>query len=227
VNSTTDVQFVNAVAVNQGPIAIGDATSVGINDQGFLSNRTVVLVAPDPSSPATNALLYFTPATDANVLNAGASARVGFPNRLDYTIAPIPGVSGYQYWTGLKRTAQRVIDGWSQDPNTYPGVRAAGAAIEAREPQIQRVSISIKIRTNNGVSLTSISDSIKSAVVGYVNSLQLGNSVVLSNIVALVQAQSGVDSVVLVNPILENEIITIGDKSVARTSPSSITLSNA
>jgi hypothetical protein len=227
VNSTTSVDFVNANAVSQGPLAIGDSSSVGINDQGFMTKRTVALVAPDPANPASSALLYFTPGTDANLLSVGANARVSFPNRLGFKISPVPGVSGYQYWTGLKRAAQRVLDGWAQDTISYPGVRAAGAAIEVREPQIQRVSISMKIRTNSGVSLTQVADAIKSAIVGYVNSLGLGESVVLSEIVSLVQSQSGVDTVVLVSPTLDSELIAIGSKSVARTSPSSITLSNA
>jgi hypothetical protein len=49
----------------------------------------------------------------------------------------------------------------------------------------------------------------------------------LSEVVSLVQAQAGVDTVVLVSPTLDTEIIAIGASSVARTSPTDITLSNA
>lgn len=147
------------------------------------------------------------------------------PNRLGFGTEPVPGMSGYQFWTGLKRKVQRVVDGYAPEPGVYPGVRAAGAFIEVREPQIQRVKVSLKIKTSRGVSLQAISDIIKSGVVGYINSLGLGQDVVLSEIISLVQEISGVEAVVMTYPSPTGERITINSNAIARTSSKDITLS--
>jgi hypothetical protein len=220
------VDYANAAALSEGPTTVGVLDSVYLADQGFSSFRTVSCVAPDPADPGSAAVLSFTPSEDAALFTEARGARVAFPNRLGYETKPVPGASGYQYWTGLKRRVQRVVDGWEPDPETYPGVRASGASIEVREPQIQRVEVGIRVKTKDGVALQSIADTVKSEIVGYVNSLGLGQDVILSEIVSLVQAVDGVDSVVLESPKLDAERVAVGDKSVARTSPSEITLSS-
>ena len=98
-------------------------------------------------------------------------------------------------------------------------------ALPIWEPQIQRVSVSLKIKTSRGVSLQAISDTIKSSVVGYINSLGLGQDVVLSEVIKLVQDISGVEAVVMTYPLPTGERITISSNAIARTSSKDITLS--
>lgn len=222
-----NIQYTNSSASNQGPFELGSGGvgSITINDQGYSTYRTVTCVVPDPSDPTDFALVTMTPGYNISLFNPGQDAAVSLPNRLNFPNNPVPGISGYQFWTGLKRTVQRTVDGYSPDPVTYPGVRAAGVAIEVREPQLQDVSLSIQIATNQGVALSSIADTVTSSVIGFINSLGLGQSVVLSEIVSIIQGISGVNSVILVNPSLDQGEITVSDNAIARTSTSLITIS--
>lgn len=225
--STTAVDYDNANVAAEGPFALGAAgvDSIRILDQGYETYRTVRTVAPDPTDPTNIALVVVEPGYDISLLNEGQGARVSLPNRLGFATDPVPGISGYQYWIGLKRRVQRVLDGFEPDSTTFPGVRAAGVGIEAREPQIQRVTLNIKVKTKEGVALASISDTIKSSVVGFINSLGLGVDVILSDIVCIVRETAGVESVILVDPELKTERITVNDDAIARTTPNGITLS--
>lgn len=221
------VEYTNTEAISEGPFALGagNENSVRVLDNGYVTYRMVESVAPNPLAPTEEARLVVSPGFDLSLLNEGQSARLEFPNKLNYPADPVPGLSGYQYWIGLKRTAQRTVDGYEPNPITFPGTKASGVFHEVREPQIQRVGINIKIKTKDGVALASVSDTIKSNVVGFINSLGLGEDVILSEVVAIAQESPGVESVVLVIPELEEERITINDNAIARTSSEEIVLS--
>ena len=227
INSLTEVDYLNSSAINEGPSALGSlgVDSIRIIDQGFTTYRKILAVCPNPLEPTELGQIVLTPGYDTSLLNEDNVAKISFPNRLGFDSNPIPGISGYQYWTGLKRTVQRVLDGYAPDAENFPGVRASGVAIEAREPQIQRVTLNIKVKTKEGVALASIIDPIKSNVVGFINSLGLGQDVILSEIVSIIQSTGGVESVILVSPTLDTERITISDKAVPRTTPSEIFIS--
>ena len=160
-----------------------------------------------------------------SLFNEIQGAQLTLPTRLSFDNQPVPGMAGYQFWTGLKRTTQRVVDGYEPDPTNFPGVRASGAQIEVREPQIQRVGLQLKVKTSKGVSLQSISDSIKSAVAGYINSLGLGQDVILSQVVSLAQSVPGVDAIVMAYPDPKTERITINSNAIARITTNDVTLS--
>jgi hypothetical protein len=226
VPSTTQVDYTNPNASNEGPVAIGSGgNTISLLDQGFVTYRKVVIVNPKPNDPTNRAIVVVSPGYDISLLNEGQGAKLTLPTRLGFGTDPVPGMSGYQFWTGLKRRAQRVVDGYEPDSATFPGARASGAQIEVREPQIQRVSIQLKIKTTKGVSLQSLSDTIKSAITGYINSLGLGQDVVLSECIKLAQDVPGVDSVVLSFPTPGTERITINSNGIARISSSDVTLS--
>lgn len=226
VTATGVVQYINPLANNQGPSALGSSgtTSISVLDQGYSTYRQVTTLAPNPSDPTNTSLVVLSPGYNLSLLNQGQGAVLTLPNRLGFSSEPVPGISAYQYWTGLKRTVQRTVDGYAPDTTDFPGVRAAGVAIEVREPQIQQVAMTIQVTTNQGVALSAISDTIISSVVGYINSLGLGQSVILSQIVSIIQNVSGVQSVVLTNPVLETELITINNNAIARTSSTQIVL---
>lgn len=225
--SQSVVEFTNSNVADEGPVALGEfgTNSLAVLDQGFSTYRKVVLVAPSQADPANRTTVILEPGYDISLFTEGRHAMLSTPNRLGFSKDPVPGMSGYQFWTGLKRRVQRTVDGFEPDTTTFPGVRAAGVSIEVREPQIQRVSIVAKIKTNEGVSLAAIADSIRSNVIGFINSLGLGQDVILSEVVSLIQNTSGVDAVVLVDPVLDQERIVIADSAIPRTSASEITLS--
>lgn len=225
--SATEVIFANSAVVSEGPFALGSGgvDSIKVLDQGYSTYRKVKLVSPNVIDPTNKATVIVEPGYGISLFNELQGSKISLPNRLGFDSDPVPGISGYQYWTGLKQRVQRTLDGYAPDSATFPGVRAAGVAIEAREPQIQRVTLAIKVKTKEGVALSSISDGIKSSVIGYVNSLGLGQDVILSEVVKLIQNSSGVEAVVLVLPALDQERIVIGDNAIARTSSSEVTIS--
>lgn len=225
--STTSITYENENVSVQPSIALGlsGTSSINILDAGYSTYRKIVMLAPKPSDPTNRSLAILTPGYDMSLISEGQGARVRLPNRLSFPIDPVPGVAGYNFWTGLKRRVQRVVDGYEPDSATFPGVGAAGVSIEVREPQIQRIKLGLKVKTAKGVSLQSLSDTIKSGIAGYINSLGLGSDVILSEVVRIVQQVPGVDACVLTAPELESERITVTDSSIARISTSEITLS--
>jgi hypothetical protein len=226
VNSPTQIEYTNPSASDEEATAIGSGNNtIYLLDQGYTTYRKVVIVNPKPNDPTNRAIVVVSPGYDIALLNEGQGAKLTLPTRLGFGTDPIPGMSGYQFWTGLKRRAQRVVDGYEPDSSTFPGTRASGAQIEVREPQIQRVSIQLKIKTAKGVSLQALSDTIKSAITGYINSLGLGQDVVLSECIKLAQGVPGVDSVVLTFPVPGTERITINSNAIARISSGDVTLS--
>ena len=224
-NSTFIV--VNPTSEVQDWIKLGASVSTDVSfyDQGFSTYRTVRLVSPKADDPTNRSQVVLTPGIDMSMFSEGQNAVITMPNRLGFGIYPVPGVSGYSYWTGLKRKVQRVVDAWAPDTATFPGVGAAGVFIEVREPRIQRIKVGMKVKTAKGVALQSLSDTIKSAIAGYINSLGLGDDVVMSEIIKLVQQIPGIDALVLTAPVPDTERVAVGDKSIARISADDITLS--
>lgn len=227
VTAVDTITYSNPNAETQSPVVLGSAgvSSVSILDQSYTSYRKVVMVAPKPSDPTNRAVMIVSPGYDLGLLNEGLGAVVSLPNRLGFGTDPVPGVNGYNYWTGLLRKVSRIVSGYQPDSATYPGTAAAGIDIEPRPPQVNRVSVALKIKTSRGVSLQSLNDTIKSAIESYINSLGLGEDVVLSEIIKLVQEIPGVDSCVLVTPTPGTERITIGDNALAKISTNDIVLS--
>jgi hypothetical protein len=217
----------NATSLTQDWVNLGSSSieDVAILDQGYSTYRKITMFAPKTDNPTERSIVVVSPGYDLSLLSEGQNATITFPNRLGFGTDPVPGVSGYNYWTGLKRKVQRVVDGYLAEEAEFPGYGAAGVSIEVREPRIQRVKISMKVKTARGVSLQSLSDAIKSVVSGYINSLGLGQDVVMSEVIKLVQQIPGVDALVLSHPNPSTERISVGDKSIARIFAEDIILS--
>jgi uncharacterized phage protein gp47/JayE len=227
VTATNTVTYANkSVSIEDAvPVGTNGLNSISVLDQGYISYRKVVMLSPKPSDPTNRSLVIVSPGYDLGLINEGQKAKISLPARLSFGTDPVPGVNGYNYFTGLLRKVNRIVSGYAPDSTTYPGVAAAGVDIEPRPPQINRVSISLKVKTQRGVSLQSISDVIKSAIDSYINSLGLGEDVILSEVVKLVQQVSGVDSCILTYPLPATERITIGDSALAKISAEDIVLS--
>lgn len=220
------LKYTNPTVVTLLSTALGVGSDyMYLLDQGYSTYRKVVMVMPKPEDPTNRTLVTVSPGYDMGLFTESNGARLFTPNRLGFSSQPVPGMNGYSYWTGLKRRAQYVLDGYSPDPTTFPGVRAAGTVIEVREPQIQLVSLSLKVKTKEGVALSSISDSMKNSIVGYVNSLGLGDDVVMSEIVSLVQQIPGVDAVNILIPVPGTERVAVADRALAKTNSTLVVIS--
>lgn len=131
------------------------------------------------------------------------------------------GVDAYRYFIGLAQLVQWTVDGRVDDPETYPGIRAAGVQIEVLEPVTVPIEVTMTVTTQEGVALSSITNNIKSAVSNYINRLAVGADVVRSNIIVAVRGVSGVFDVEVTTPTVN---IAIADNELARISDGDISV---
>ncbi len=139
-------------------------------------------------------------------------------------VAMEDGVSdpGYTYFTGLIRAVQRVISGDTTDLENFPGVAAAGIQVFVQPPAaIINQSFQINIETIQGVSVNSLISDVQTTVVNYVNSLGVGEDIILSEIVARVHVLTGIFDVQITLPTGN---VVIGFNQLARTSLGLVTV---
>lgn len=129
------------------------------------------------------------------------------------------GLAGYQFSTGLIDLAHKTIYGDDTDLDTYPGIGAAGVIFEFLAPTVVDLSIELNVTLANGITVASLENQIVSAVTGYVNSLGVGEEVVLEQIRAAVIAIAGITDVAVVTPSAN---AVVNDNELARVSASNI-----
>lgn len=139
--------------------------------------------------------------------------------QLQFTTTLSVGTVGYSYATGLLDLVHKTVYGDDTDLVAYPGVGAAGVIFHILAPTVRDVSVTLELTLDDGVTITSVTSQVLSAVSGYINALKIGEDVVLEEIRAAVIAISGIYDVELSQP-LDN--ITIADNELARISSSNI-----
>ena len=89
------------------------------------------------------------------------------------------GKDGYQFYTGLLRKVQRVIDGLDSNPTEFQGVRAGGIQVQVAAPTVRNVSLALDV-TLSGVTIGVVANNIKAKVSSYINGLDIGEDIILS-----------------------------------------------
>ena len=145
-----------------------------------------------------------------------ANLQFQFPTNL------VNGLAAYNYYTGLLALVHKTIYGDDTDLETYPGVGAAGIVFYERGPTVYEVEVTLETTLAKGITLSSIQNSIQSAVSGYINNLGVGDEVVIEEIRSAVIQVPGVTDVVLKLPLAN---IPIAQNQLARTKSSLITIS--
>jgi len=227
-DSTSGDQF---VYVSNSTTTLNPSITLGSNAASFLvlegtpysTYRTVNMVTPNYNDP-TESLLWITGTDDADRFAAANGTQLIARNKLGFPIADQVGVDGYKYWTGLLQRVHRVMDGYDPDQVNFPGVKAAGVQIEALPPEIRRVAISVAVKPVTGLSTNTLSQTIKSAILGYIASLGVGDDVIISEIISRIQQIAGVQSVAMVYPSPTTERIVIHDNEKAIALESDITV---
>lgn len=120
-------------------------------------------------------------------------------------------VASYTYYTNLIAQVQKVIDGDLDDPTNFPGIRAGGVKVVVETPAIRRISVRLAITAAAGVQEDSLIPQVQEAVEGYINSLGVGENVILFEIIEQAMAVTGMFDVTVSDPlintvILENEL---------------------
>lgn len=131
----------------------------------------------------------------------------------------VRGVQAYNHSIGLLKLVHRTIYGDDTDLISFPGVGAAGITFRVLAPTVQQVQVELDVTLREGVSITSLENEIKSAVSGYVNSLGVGDDVIIEEIRAAVIDISGITDVELTLPtanipIADNEIARVSDPDI-------------
>lgn len=193
-----------------------------IYDKGFI--RDITPDAGTGAEPYTITIydedtLLVVPTLQIYTLDYGASIKDR--NHFHFDDNVIIGVDGYKYYTGLLQEVQWKIDGLESDPVDYPGIKAAGPHIEVAAPTVRPVKLSLDITTQGDITVGSIENNIKTQISTYINNLGVGNNVVLSEIIDVVQDVIGVYDVEIISP---SENIVIADNELARIITTDITL---
>lgn len=129
------------------------------------------------------------------------------------------GLAAYSYWTGLLALVHKTIYGDDSNLGSFPGYGAAGITFRVLAPTIQNLDIELDVTLAEGISISSLENDIKSAVTGYVNTLGVGDDVIIERIRAAVIGISGVVDVVINSPtaniaIADNEVAKVADPDV-------------
>lgn len=138
---------------------------------------------------------------------------------LDFLTTLKRGLQAYSYWTGLLKLVHRTIYGDDTQLEAFPGVGAAGITFRILAPTIRQLVVELRLTLANGVSIGSLQNEIKSAVSGYVNTLGVGEDVIIEQIRSAVIQVPGVTDVVIDSPlaniaIADNEKATVADPDI-------------
>jgi uncharacterized phage protein gp47/JayE len=120
-------------------------------------------------------------------------------------------VANYTYYTGLIATVQKVLSGDPNDQVNYPGVAAKGVHVVVETPIIRRITVRLAISAMSGYQEINLVSSVKESVEGYINSLGIGQDVIIAEIIRRCMQVTGVKDVSIVFPssnlvVLENEL---------------------
>jgi len=199
-----------------GQFVLASATinQISINDTFRINSSAYIVDIQGTSAPYTLSLNDQSNAPiDVTEFSLARNGTIRDNNGFNFSNIQVEGVDGYKYFTSLIQKVQWTIDGIDHDPNNYPGIGAAGTQFEVLAPVLVKLKLIIDVTTEEGVSLSSVSDSISNAILEYVNSRGVGQDVVLSEIVTAAQSVGGVFDVTISN---HSSNIVVADGELAR-----------
>lgn len=130
-----------------------------------------------------------------------------------------PAVGAYTYTTGLGAYVQRLVNGDSTDFTTFPGIRADGTQVLVTAPITISNTFTLQVIAARGFSDSDIVPNVQVAVETYVNSLGIGENVLVSEIIRVVKSLVGVADVKLIDPTAN---ITVPAGAIMRISASNV-----
>jgi uncharacterized phage protein gp47/JayE len=128
--------------------------------------------------------------------------------------------ASYRYYTGLIGETQRVIDGVSGDP-TRQGVRPAGVLVEVKPATLVAQTVTATIAVEPDFDPTAVAASVSTALQDYINNLDIGEDVIVAEIIERSMAVTGMRNISVATPAAD--VIILGGQ-VARIDASNITL---
>lgn len=130
-------------------------------------------------------------------------------------------ISPYRYFTGLVAAAQLGIDGADDDPTTYPAWRAAGVVVQTLTPTVRWQVIDATIAVLDGYSRDAVIAQVTVALTDYVNSRNIGDDLILAEMVERAMAVEGMYDIRFATPV---QNVPVGDHELARIQASNVTV---
>ena len=182
----------------------------------FSAFRLVQGWSIDPKN-TENSQLYLTPAKSYQKISNALGTEIACVHKLGYETAPKTGIDGYKIFGGLIREAQRTVDGVPTSISRYPGIKATGTDVSVLPPIPRSIAVTFRVRTRDGISINTIAAVVRSAVASFVSGLGLGQAVILSELISIVQDIPGVISVEIIEtlPLAVDGRIPVADNEKA------------
>lgn len=124
----------------------------------------------------------------------------------------------YFAWGGLIRAVQWDTDGRGSAPTTYPGGRAAGVFLSVRAPTVYKPAITVRPTVASGYTAAAVRTAVQNALLTEINSLGIGEDVVLARLYDVAMDVAGVTDFVVVVPAPADPPanIVVGDNQLVR-----------
>lgn len=192
-------------------LATAAANAINLTDTFRISTPAYVSNIVGTAAPFTVEFIDLTEVViDVSGFTAERNGTVRDRNGLNFSTLQVEGVDGYKYFTGLIQRTQWTIDGLDRDSSNFPGIGAAGTQFEVLPPVLVKLDLVVNVTTQQGVSLSAVSGDVSNAILEYINSLGVGEDVVLSEIVCAALGITGVIDAEVQN-ISENVVIQDGE----------------
>jgi len=189
--------------------AVGGETQLWLNYGAVKDSATFTVTSSTRGVLTRNTHYFLNPAT----------GQINFDPAL---VASEIITATYTRFTGLVAEAQKIVDGDPDDPENYPGLRAAGIMVVVRVPQVLLQSVSVVLTIMDGYSLVNTRAAAKQAILDYINTLAISGDVIRSEMIRRVMAVPGVYDVLVTMPAAN---VALLDDQLARTTNGNITVS--
>ena len=198
-------------------VAPANEASVGfVEKTPFTAFRLAQGWAIDPKN-TENAQVYLTPSKSYQKISDSLGTEIQCIHKMGYETVPKTGIDGYRIFGGLIQEAQRTLDGVPTSISRYPGIKSTGTDVSVLPPIPRAVSVTFRVRTRDGLSINIIAAIVRSTVTSFISSLGLGQAVILSELISIVQDIPGVVSVEIIDtlPLAVDGKIPVADNEKA------------
>ena len=113
----------------------------------------------------------------------------------------------YENYTNLIKEAQKVVDGDLNNISGYPGIRSAGVKVLVRPAGRSGIDVTVNLTIYD--DLTDIDTAtflVKQTIISYVNNLDLGETLIISEIIERSMGIFGVTNVKVIEPITDQSL---------------------
>ncbi len=159
--------------------------------------KKILSIAPN----GTLTDIKFTTSALNKRIGGSAGSVITALDKLGFDLGVAKGVDGYRHQTGLLAETNKVLYGDPANPTLYPGVVAAGSAVNIAGSLVHRVRVTLSLRIKSGANRERIRAWAKSAVATAINKSPAGESVSLTDLTTAAARVGGVVSATMVSPV--------------------------